>query len=278
MTALQAGNRTGLRLLLSFVIVGTLPFYIIGIGLWLFAPDNNAPSGGETIITGEPNAEATWTPLGGNVTRTSTPTSTPTIIRTPTQFSPLQPTPGQFIPPATPPPTRFATVPVDTLAPTLTQDIRDDDQDGVFNVNDRCPDNSGPANNGGCPVDSDGDGLMDETDNCPAQSGPASNSGCPLPVDSDADGVPDNQDACPAQAGIPANNGCPPPVDSDGDGVLDNIDACPAQSGIPLLNGCPEPDNDGDGFPDGSDSCPGQAGIAPDGCPAPAPPAGGSGT
>ena len=69
------------------------------------------------------------------------------------------------------------------------------------------------------PTDTDGDGIPDVNDTCPAQSGPASNNGCPLP-DGDGDGVPDATDTCPAVSGPASNNGCPlPPADTDGDGI-----------------------------------------------------------
>lgn len=57
------------------------------------------------------------------------------------------------------------------------------------------------------PTDSDGDGVPDASDNCPNQIGPASNGGCPLP-DADNDGVDDANDLCPNLAG-PAPTGCP---------------------------------------------------------------------
>jgi hypothetical protein len=61
------------------------------------------------------------------------------------------------------------------------------------------------------PVDSDGDGTVDSGDQCPNQAGPRENRGCPVQqVDSDGDGIPDNVDACPSQAGIPEANGCAP--------------------------------------------------------------------
>ena len=62
------------------------------------------------------------------------------------------------------------------------------------------------------PSDGDGDGVPDATDRCPRESGPAENGGCPVPVppsDRDGDGVPDNRDRCPDQRGSVENAGCP---------------------------------------------------------------------
>lgn len=93
------------------------------------------------------------------------------------------------------------------------------------------------------PPDGDGDGVPDVDDLCPGESGPASNNGCPeAPApDGDGDGVPDADDLCPE---VYADNalGCPesPPPDSDGDGVLDVDDLCPGESGPASNNGCPE--------------------------------------
>ena len=70
-----------------------------------------------------------------------------------------------------------------------------------------CPEAKGTKANKGCP-DSDGDGVVDKDDKCPTESGPASNNGCPLP-DSDGDGVADKDDKCPNTAGISSNDGCP---------------------------------------------------------------------
>ena len=97
-------------------------------------------------------------------------------------------------------------------------------------------------------ADSDGDGVPDNQDQCPNQSGSAANGGCPLVahVDSDGDGIADDADACPAQAGDATNNGCPAvnlpaPADSDGDGILDSADSCPNNAGPASNGGCPAP-------------------------------------
>src|SRR5215216_774389 len=101
----------------------------------------------------------------------------------------------------------------------------DDDQDGVLNFADACPQVPGPAENGGCPLedgeqqggsghssnsdDLDGDGTVNGLDQCPEVSGPAWNNGCPPPVDADGDGTPDESDQCIDQGGPDWNNGCP---------------------------------------------------------------------
>ncbi|MBN2494553.1 MAG: thrombospondin type 3 repeat-containing protein, partial [Deltaproteobacteria bacterium] len=87
--------------------------------------------------------------------------------------------------------------------------VHDRDEDGIEDEQDRCPDESGPAENGGCPWrDTDGDGLTDDRDRCPEQAGPRENAGCPW-GDADDDGVTDNIDKCPQEKGPAENKGCP---------------------------------------------------------------------
>ncbi len=132
---------------------------------------------------------------------------------------------------------------------------KDSDKDGIYDKEDACPNQAGPAENRGCPwPDTDGDGVLDKDDACPSEAGTLN--GCP---DSDGDGIKDSEDACPNTPGIAKFNGCP---DSDGDGVKDSEDACPNQAGT--LNGCP--DTDGDGVKDEDDQCPRVAGTL-NGCP-----------
>jgi len=87
--------------------------------------------------------------------------------------------------------------------------------------------------------DQDQDGIPNKLDKCPDIAGPVENEGCPW-VESDGDGVIDKDDACPTVAGPPENNGCPWP-DTDGDRILDKDDACPTVPGLPEYNGCPKP-------------------------------------
>ena len=45
---------------------------------------------------------------------------------------------------------------------------------------DKCPNNPGPAKNGGCPyIDTDGDGVLDKDDECVNIHGLVENKGCP---------------------------------------------------------------------------------------------------
>jgi OOP family OmpA-OmpF porin len=123
------------------------------------------------------------------------------------------------------------------------------------------------------PPDQDGDGIFDRDDQCPADSGPAP-TGCPLPPDADRDGIPDNSDPCPTEAedGNPPDekDGCPN-KDLDKDGIEIPVDLCPDQPGI-APDGCPPKDTDGDGFMDPDDRCPKDAETKnnfedQDGCP-----------
>ncbi|RKQ49344.1 outer membrane protein OmpA-like peptidoglycan-associated protein [Roseivirga pacifica] len=159
---------------------------------------------------------------------------------------------------------------------------KDSDGDGIYDKEDACPNEAGPAENKGCPwPDSDNDGVLDKDDECPNDAGTLN--GCP---DSDGDGIKDSEDSCPNVAGVAQFGGCP---DQDGDGVQDSEDACPTVAGT--LNGCPDsdgdgvrdqddecpnaagglngcPDADGDGIKDSEDACPNEAGIAANrGCP-----------
>ena len=157
---------------------------------------------------------------------------------------------------------------------------RDDDNDGVNNSIDDCPDVFGDPKNNGCPekvkvlYDSDGDGVVDSKDECPDVYGTIN--GCPETiildkqgVDTDGDYVLDLVDKCPNVKGLPTNNGCPLP-DTDGDGIFDIADNCPYIRGFPDFNGCPLPDTDNDGVFDVADKCPTVPGIAIyNGCPLP---------
>lgn len=113
----------------------------------------------------------------------------------------------------------------------------DQDDDGVANDKDDCPERSGLLKYKGCPVpDEDGDGINDENDQCPNAEGTVKFRGCPVP-DTDKDGIPDDQDKCPTLAGLTRYNGCAIP-DSDKDGLNDEVDQCPNIAGIASNNGC----------------------------------------
>ncbi len=113
----------------------------------------------------------------------------------------------------------------------------DQDDDGVSNDKDDCPERSGLLKYKGCPVpDEDGDGINDENDKCPDAEGTVQYRGCPVP-DTDKDGINDAQDACPTVAGLSRYNGCAIP-DTDKDGINDELDQCPAIAGVAGNNGC----------------------------------------
>lgn len=137
----------------------------------------------------------------------------------------------------------------------------DGDNDGIYDKDDKCPEQFGLKEFNGCP-DSDEDGTPDSEDECPDVYGPKNLKGCP---DSDGDGIADKNDACPYIVGIAKRNGCP---DADDDGVIDQRDACPNVAGPASNRGCPEPDTDKDGVIDRLDKCKYEPGIAAnDGCP-----------
>jgi OOP family OmpA-OmpF porin len=89
----------------------------------------------------------------------------------------------------------------------------DSDKDGVFDMNDQCPNT--PINvvvdASGCPLDSDKDGVFDYNDKCPQtpQGVTVDEQGCLL--DSDKDGVSDYKDEClDTPSGIKVDlKGCP---------------------------------------------------------------------
>jgi len=150
----------------------------------------------------------------------------------------------------------------------------DKDGDGIADYKDACPGTAGLKAFGGCP-DTDGDGIADNEDECPNMPGKLARKGCP-DNDDDSDGVPNDIDECPSFAGPASNNGCPEKsqpvvtnpsiVDTDGDGLEDSIDRCPNAAGPATSLGCP--DTDGDGIIDSDDKCPNSKGIsAYAGCP-----------
>lgn len=76
--------------------------------------------------------------------------------------------------------------PMKTLSMMSSGDIpcADDDNDGVCNLYDKCPNTPEgiKVDGSGCPLDSDNDGVPDSIDECPTIPGPPTNNGCPLPV------------------------------------------------------------------------------------------------
>jgi OOP family OmpA-OmpF porin len=82
---------------------------------------------------------------------------------------------------------------------------KDSDKDGIYDIDDACPEKAGLKEFNGCP-DSDGDGVMDKEDFCPAIVGSKTVHGCP---DADNDNIADMDDRCPNEVGTAANHGCP---------------------------------------------------------------------
>lgn len=105
-------RRTVLRVSLFFVILGTMPFYLLGFVLWGTTPDRQASV---QLTTQAPQD----TPISN--TATNTLSATNTLAPLPTS-APLGPTPGQFFPPVIVPTNTFVPViiPTATPAPTLT--------------------------------------------------------------------------------------------------------------------------------------------------------------
>jgi outer membrane protein OmpA-like peptidoglycan-associated protein len=175
-------------------------------------------------------------------------------------------------------------------------DIKDTDNDGVSDKDDKCPDTPAgvKVDKTGCPLDKDIDGVADYLDKCPDLAGLSNLNGCP---DVDKDGIADAEDRCPDVAGSLELKGCPDvdkdgvadiddkcanttpgykvdasgcPLDNDNDGVANEVDLCPDSAGPLSLKGCA--DTDGDGVTDNIDRCPNEKGnIIDKGCPKIAP-------
>jgi outer membrane protein OmpA-like peptidoglycan-associated protein len=177
------------------------------------------------------------------------------------------------------------------MAAAFTPDFRDRDKDGVYDVNDKCPDEpedrDGFQDQDGCPdPDNDFDTIIDAKDRCPGEAEDVDQfedeDGCPEP-DNDKDGIPDINDACPNAVedgrGKRPKDGCPSTSeDEDGDGINDTVDKCADEpedrDNFQDDDGCLDPDNDNDGIPDNFDNCPNEAedpdGFEDeDGCPDP---------
>jgi len=137
----------------------------------------------------------------------------------------------------------------------------DDDNDGMLDWEDDCPNTAGTASIGlkGCP-DIDNDAFSDQIDQCPNLYGGSYNdrNGCP---DTDGDGFSDAEPNWTFEDGADRF----PELasqwkDSDGDGFGDNEgaeqgDDCKSAFGSSYINknGCP--DADGDGFSNEGDPC-----------------------
>lgn len=84
----------------------------------------------------------------------------------------------------------------------------DVDKDGIADIDDKCANTTAgyKVDASGCPMDNDNDGVANEADLCPDASGPLALKGCP---DTDGDGVTDNTDRCPTEKGNIDDKGCP---------------------------------------------------------------------
>jgi outer membrane protein OmpA-like peptidoglycan-associated protein len=153
-----------------------------------------------------------------------------------------------------------------SLSPEECPD-KDDDGDGVRNIDDKCPAIAGDPARAGCArTDTDGDGIEDSLDACPTEPGDAARQGCPM-RDQDKDDVEDDSDACPTEPGPAENRGCPL-KDRDKDGIENDQDECPDEPGPVERKGCPEEDADKDGVPNRVDTCANEPGVEANlGCP-----------
>lgn len=151
--------------------------------------------------------------------------------------------------------------------------IRDDDNDGVREEDDKCrftlPGNTVDAK--GCAayqLDADNDGVSDADDKCPntPKNTTVNSVGCDAgSADDDEDGVKNTLDVCPGTpSGETANaQGCSPSqLDEDKDGVLNKDDQCPGTPSGATVNpqGCSadqlNKDDDNDGVKNSVDICP----------------------
>jgi len=122
-----------------------------------------------------------------------------------------------------------------------SDEVFDDDNDGVVNIDDRCEgfddnaDIDGDNIPDGCDDDNDNDGVINLDDQCP---------GFVDSLDMDSDGIPDGCDE-----------------DNDNDGIANDMDICPGSDDLADLDGDLIPDgcdndNDNDGVLDSLDQCP----------------------
>lgn len=129
------------RSILFFIILATIPCYLIGAVMLAFAPDNDEPS---VINETQPPLQSTSSRIGtatGSPTAVGSPTVTlfPGLVATETQRSSLPNTPFQFVPPtATPRPSS-------TLAPSLTPNASSTPTNTPTRTNTPVPSNNQPV-------------------------------------------------------------------------------------------------------------------------------------
>lgn len=123
-------RRTTIRAISLFIILGTIPFYVILTGIWLLSPQNGRSDDGPTFtpIAGlndgssdDEDEFATFTPLGGD-RLTEVPTAfiasaTPNLGGTFTYFTPSD---GGFVSPTIPPTRYMSPTPAPTQPATNT--------------------------------------------------------------------------------------------------------------------------------------------------------------
>ena len=133
----------------------------------------------------------------------------------------------------------------------------DHDGDGLIGTADECPriseDFDDFDDEDGCPdLDDDEDGVLDERDDCP-NTDPGETvgkNGC-VDADFDGDGLIGDKDECPEEAedvdGYADLDGCPDP-DNDNDGIPDILDQCPLSherwNELEDEDGCPDDNPD----------------------------------
>lgn len=157
----------------------------------------------------------------------------------------------------------------------------DDDNDGVVNSIDECPntppDEVDDVDAVGCSpsqLDDDNDGVSNDIDECPNtppdEVDEVDAVGCsPSQLDDDSDGVSNDIDECPNTPPDEVDEvdavGCGPSErDTDEDGVNDDLDLCPNTPPDTDVDsdGCSDAqdtDDDDDGTPDVDDDCPNTA-------------------
>ena len=210
----NSNRNQSLRFLMLMIIVGTFPFYCLGVIIIGSAPADKA----QAVASPTERSNATFTPLGGDQVAWSHATASPVLIPTITPLSVLQPTPRQFVPPTAAPTDSSAAQTLVIASPTVVEasPARPTATDG--------------------PADSDGDGIPDSADNCPEEFGYADNAGCPYPDDPDRDGIRADADLCPNEFAPNSPRGC---RDFDDDGLDTSQDDCPEAAGPSSNRGCP---------------------------------------